>query len=157
MNKKTDERIEKLEKELEEKNKQLLSLERLKSEFVSTVSHELRTPMVITRESVNQVHDGFLGDVNAEQKQFLSIAMEGIDRLGRIVDDLLDFSKLDAGKSELGREPANIVTVAKNVLNSYQKQAEEKGLALKFTSERYFVEANVDRDRMAHVFTNLRW
>src|ERR1019366_3712472 len=65
-------------------------LQNLQQEFVSTASHELRTPMTVIREGMSQVAEGLRGDVNDSQKRALSLALNGIDRLARIIDELLD-------------------------------------------------------------------
>ena len=79
-------------------------LERLKDEFIGTVSHELRTPMTTIREAISQVLDGILGGINEKQKEFLSICLENVDRLKRIVDNLLEVAMLKAGAAEIRRD-----------------------------------------------------
>lgn len=130
-------------------------VEQLKDEFVSTVSHELRTPLTVIREGVSQVLEGILGHVNENQKRFLTIALEGMDRLGRIVDDLLDISKIKAGKFELKKELVDIVQLTQWVCSGFSHQAEAKGLQIKthFPTER--VEVYADKDKLIQVFTNL--
>lgn len=130
-------------------------VERLKNEFVSTVSHELRTPLAIIKEGVSQVLEGLLGEIKPQQKQFLSISLEGINRLGRIVDELLDISRIEAGKFELKRELVNIIEVVEGVSRAFQPQILQKGIKIKteFSSER--IDVYADKDRLAQVFTNL--
>src|SRR5882672_10451309 len=70
-------------------------LQNLQQEFVSTASHELRTPMTVIREGVSQVLEGLRGDVNESQSRALSLALNGIDRLARIINELLDISKME--------------------------------------------------------------
>lgn len=130
-------------------------MEQLKDEFVSTVSHELRTPLTIIKEGVSQVLEGILGKVNEEQKRFLSISLEGIDRLGRIVDDLLDISKIEAGKLMLKREAVDISSLVKGIGLAFNYQVKEKGLKVKTSFPNKPVEIYVDRDKIIQVFTNL--
>ncbi len=130
-------------------------IEQLKNEFVSTVSHELRSPLTIIREGVSQVLEGVVGEVNEDQKRFLSIALEGIDRLRRIVDDLLDISKIEAGKLELKKESTDIVSLVKGVSLSFHLQAQKKGLELKTDLPRGPLVIYVDKDRVVQVFNNL--
>lgn len=147
--------IENLKKEIEYKNQELSRLNDLKNEFVSTVSHELRTPLAIIREATSQVLDQTLGKINTKQKRFLAISLDGIDRLGRIVDDLLDISKIEAGKLTLRRELTDIVKLAKEVQSNFLNQARGKGLELKLRCSSDRVEMYIDRDRITQVFTNL--
>ena len=79
-------------------------LQNLQQEFVSTASHELRTPMTVIREGVSQVLEGLRGELNDSQRRALALALNGIERLGRIIDELLDMSKIESGKITLKRE-----------------------------------------------------
>lgn len=153
--KKTNEAIKFLYKELEKKNEALRELDKLKSDFISTVSHELRTPLTIIKESVSQVLDGIHGRINQAQKDFLSICLEDIDRLKRIVDDLLDMSKLEAGKFSITRAEVDIAGLARRVIASFALQARIKNLALKENIAAQKAIAYADKDSVIRVFTNL--
>jgi len=89
---KTNDAVKLLYKELEEKNRRLQQLDQLKSDFISTVSHELRTPLAITKEGLSLVLDGITGDVNEKQSKVLNTAKSNIDRLARLINNLLDIS-----------------------------------------------------------------
>ncbi len=130
-------------------------LERMKDDFISTVSHELRTPMTIIREGISQVLDGILGPTTEDMQQILSIGLEGIDRLTRIVNDLLDVSKLEAGKIELRREHLNMVELAQHVALIFAPQFQKKGIALKTLFSAAQIYCYADRDKITQVLTNL--
>jgi PAS domain S-box-containing protein len=130
-------------------------LEGLKDEFLSTVSHELRTPLAIIREAVSQIAEGILGKTNLQQKKFLDISLENIDRLTRIVNDLLDISKLEAGIMTLNREFIDIVAVVRKVCVSFEERARKKGVKLACSSDVSFVEIFADRDKIIQVMVNL--
>jgi len=153
--KKTNEAIKLLYKELEEKNKRLQELDRLKSDFISTVSHELRTPLSITKEGISLMLDGIPGAINEKQKKILATAMDSIDRLSRMIGELLDTSKIESGKMELNRELADIVTLIKQVVMSFESKAKEKGLMLKTVSATNRIDIYIDPDKITQVFTNL--
>jgi len=72
----------------------------IKSEFISMVSHELRTPLAVIKEGVAVVLDGSAGEINATQKDFLHMAKQNVDRLARLINDVLDFQKLESGAME---------------------------------------------------------
>lgn len=152
---KTNEAIKVLYKELEKKNQELQKLDQLKSDFVNAVSHELRTPLTTIREVISQVLDGILGATTSEQREFLSICLEDVDRLKRIIDDLLDISKLEAGKVQLNKEEVDIVSLAKAVIATFYPKAKLKNLEIreKFPDEKAL--AYVDKDSIIQVFTNL--
>ena len=143
------------ELELRKMNEELKKLDQLKSDFVSTVSHELRTPMTIIREGVSQILDGLLGETTEDQKQFLTITLNGIDRLSRIINDLLDISKLEAGKIELERQPVNLVALAQEAMQIFNSKVKEKGLELQLANQSQEIEAHVDHDKLIQVLTNL--
>ncbi len=153
--KKTNDAIKLLYKELEEKNKELRKLDQLKSDFLSTVSHELRTPLTSIREGVSQVLEGILGETTEDQREFLSIALEDIDRLRRIINNLLDVSKIEAKKVELHRTIVDISTLVRGVGLSFIKRIEGLGLELRLHLPEEKVEVYVDKDKIVQVFTNL--
>jgi signal transduction histidine kinase len=153
--KKTNESIKLLYKELEEKNKKLQELDKLKSDFISIVSHELRTPLSITKEGISLVLDEIPGKINAKQKKVLVSAKNSIDRLARIINSLLDVSKIEAGKVELKRDIVEIAALIRQVASSFVPKAKEKGIEVKTSFSGKRIDLYVDVDRMTQVFTNL--
>ena len=143
-----------MEEELRDANEQLKE-SAIKDEFLSTVSHELRTPLAITQEGISQVLDGISGEVTERQKKVLSIASNNIDRLARLINDLLDMSKLEAGKVTLLRTRLNLAELAHQVTAVFTPRAQEKGLTLSVCGAQSAVEVYADVDRMAQILTNL--
>ena len=129
-------------------------LEELKNEFVSTVSHELRTPMTYIREGISQVLEGLRGEINADQKRALTIALMGIDRLKRMITDVLDISKIEAGKLTLHRETVDFVGLTQEVVSHFETQAQERGVKLSLQSPPHPVSLFIDKDKMIQVLTN---
>lgn len=142
-------------KGLEEKNRQLQEISRLKNEFVNTVSHELRTPLSITKEGISLILDRIPGEINQKQENILNTAKDNIDRLGRIINNLLDISKIESGRIELTKEMVDIADLAKKVLVSFEGLARQKGLRLRLNVPHTAIETYVDRDKIMQVFTNL--
>jgi len=140
---------------LEKSNKELKKLDQLKSDFVSTVSHELRTPLSIIKEGVSLVIDGVPGQLNEKQQKILDISKFNIDRLARIIDSLLDISKIEAGRIELKRGLVSVADIVKQVTLSFGMKAKEKGLTLKLNADNSKGRAYADPDRIAQVVTNL--
>ena len=106
-------------------------LDRMKTEFILNVSHELRTPLTIIRETVAQLLDGLLGETTEEQQAMFRPCMADIDRLARIINSLLDISRIEARKLALRREKVDIVQIARDVASSFSPGAKEKGLELR--------------------------
>jgi signal transduction histidine kinase len=134
---------------------ELRRLDRLKSDFISTVSHELRTPLSITKLGISLVLNRTTGDINEKQKDVLSDAKNNIDRLARIIDDLLDISKIEAGKVKLERELVNISGLIRQVVSSFEGHLKGKNLELKVNIPEKQIDAHVDLDKITQVFTNL--
>src|SRR3990167_8533485 len=126
-----------------------------KQEHIATVSHELRTPVTIIRESISQILDGVLGSANREQTSFLRTCLEEIDRLTRIINDLLDVSKLEAGKTVLRREFVDFAALAKQVSQTFKPLARSRGLELKTRFPNREVQLYADPDKTVQLITNL--
>jgi signal transduction histidine kinase/GGDEF domain-containing protein len=132
-----------------------MRLKQVKDEFVGVVSHELRTPMTSIREVISQTLDGILGETTPEQREFLSMALSDVDRLSRMIDDLLDISKLDAGKMKMKIEMCEMVALVLKIISSFVPQAKAKGLQMKGSFSKEKIKAYVDKDRITQVFSNL--
>ena len=134
---------------------QVKRLSQVKSDFVSTVSHELRTPLSITKLGINLVLHRITGEINEKQKEILSDAKSNIDRLAGIIDDLLDISKIEAGKVELKRGWVDIAGLIRHAASSFKLNLEEKNLELKVNIPEKRIDVYVDPDKITQVFINL--
>ena len=105
-------------------------IDELKDEFIGTVSHELRTPLSIVKEGINIIMDEIPGKINEEQAKVLVSAKNNIERLTRIINELLDISKIESGTIELKRTLLNAGDLIEQVTLSFNSKAREKGLAL---------------------------
>ena len=94
--------------------------ERMKDEFVSTVSHELRTPITSIKGVVTLMLNQALGDINDEQRDFLQTVSGDIDRLAELINNLLDLSKIEAGKMILMRQRVNLSDLIEHACRSHQ-------------------------------------
>lgn len=130
-------------------------IDRMKTEFVSTVSHELRTPLTSIREGVAQVQERLLGPINDDQNEFLGIALEEVDRLAAIINDLLDISKIEAGKIQLKKSNVVVKEMLDQILASYRTLAKTKQLTLQGEVTPPAIEVFMDRERITQVITNL--
>lgn len=153
--KKTNNMIKILYRELTHKNDELLKLDRMKTDFISTVSHELRTPLTIIREGVSQINDGILGKITTEQHDFLALVLSNIDRLSRMINDLLDMSKIESGKVILEKTDFNISDLIAEVRNTFLTKAKEKNIELRTKIDCQNNQMYADKDKLTQVFTNL--
>jgi PAS domain S-box-containing protein len=127
----------------------------LKSQFIGTVSHELRTPMTSIREAVSIVLDGVAGTINQDQKHFMEIAQRNIDRLSRLIDEVLDFQRLNAGKMQFRMQENHIDKTVEESFVTMQPYAQKKGIHLSTELATPLPVAVYDNDRMIQVLTNL--
>ena len=150
-----EQRIKERTEDLLSANERLQELDHLKSAFVSIVSHELRTPMTSIKGLVENMIDGLTGDLNERQSFYLSRVKHNIERLTRMINDLLDLSRIEAGKMELHLESINVGSLAREVVELLQPMAQERSLTLivKITDPVPFIQA--DRDKVIQVLTNL--
>ncbi len=144
-----------LYQEIKETNNKLEKLERLKSEFISIVSHELRTPLTAIKNSMDILSCGKCGQLNEAGGKFLSMAQRNVKRLGGIINDLLDLSKIEAGKMDYHFTNMNIHTVIDYVKTSLSVMAKEKGLNLIAEETANLPEIYADSQRLEQVLTNL--
>ncbi|MFH1653667.1 MAG: ATP-binding protein [Pseudomonadota bacterium] len=131
-------------------------LERLKDEFISSVSHELRTPLTTIKNVVSNALAGITGEISESLKTYLHMANSEIDRLTRIINDLLDISKIESGKFELRRDFVDISKLLDCVVKVFADFALKKGVELK----KSYVGVKklpiyIDPDRITQVVFNL--
>lgn len=139
----------------EQTNKKLERLERLKSEFISIVSHELRTPLTAIRNSLDIILSGKAGEITENIERFLNMAKRNSARLSGIINDLLDLSKIEAGKMDFKFEVMKIEPVIEYVKTSLDEMAKEKNLILKTKIEDNSTDIYADSHRLEQVLTNL--
>jgi signal transduction histidine kinase len=97
--------LEALNRELADSHVRLRELDELKSDFLGNVSHELRTPLAAIKGYVDNLLDGVTGDLTPKQRHYLVRVHDNVERLARMVSDLLDLTRIEAGKIELAQEP----------------------------------------------------
>ena len=144
-----------LYQEIIETNAKLEKLERLKSEFISIVSHELRTPLTSIKNSLDILSSGKCFEITENAEKFLSMAMRNVQRLSGIINDLLDLSKIEAGKMEFKFAPTNINTVIDYVKSALSVVAKSKGLNLVTETDNNIPDILADSQRLEQVLTNL--
>ena len=138
-------------KEIEEELKVAMEI---KSKFTSMVSHELRTPLAAIKEGITIVLDGSAGAVADKQRDFLDIVKRNVVRLARLINDVLDFQKLDSGRMKFNMEENDINELVKEVQNLMFSSAKEKGLSLIIKLEDKLPKLKFDKDKIIQVLTN---
>ncbi|MDD5730894.1 MAG: ATP-binding protein, partial [Candidatus Omnitrophica bacterium] len=130
-------------------------IDQMKNEFVSLVSHELRTPMAAIKGSTDNILDGITGELNPVQKESLLIIKRNIDRLNRLISDLLDISRIEAGKILLNKKSIDIAALINEAAGLFQESAKEKNLTLSVSFANGLPWIEADPDKITQVITNL--
>lgn len=134
-----------------------VELDRMKSEFVATVSHELRSPITPIKGFVDLLRMGIPGDLSEQQAHFLDIIYQNIHRLEMLVDELLDISRIEAGKVVLSFEALNIEQLIDELATyiAHRNQAEGKQISFHATLEADLPDLWGDPERVRQILTNL--
>jgi two-component system, OmpR family, sensor histidine kinase VicK len=129
-------------------------LERMKDEFISTVSHELRTPLTSLRASLGLISSGSLEKRPEKQKQMLDVAIANCDRLVRLVNDILDFDRVEKGGMELNREVLRAGDLLHRAADVEHDAAARAGISFRFDVAPELM-VDVDQERVLQVLKEL--
>ena len=143
------------EEELEITNKKLKAMYEIQKEFTSTVSHELRTPLASIKMGIDLVFKKMLGEINKEQEDALGHVKLNVDRLKRLIDDILDLTKMESGKLQMNFIMNDIHRVIQEVTESQKDVAQSRGLYLKMELDDKIPKVVFDSDRIVQVLNNL--
>lgn len=144
-----------LYEELQNTNKKLEKLEQLKSEFISIVSHELRTPLTAIKNSLNIILSGKSGELPPAMANFLNMASRNVTRLAGIINDLLDLSKIEAGKMDFRFGEFKINIPIESAYATFLASAQEKNINLNLDIDPELENCYGDSDRIEQVLSNL--
>ena len=145
-------------RDITERKRMVETLQRavmVKTEFTSMVSHELRTPLTAIKEGINVVEDGTAGPLNQHQANFLALAKRNVDRLHRLINDTLDFSKLERGDFHLELRMHDLNALTSEVVQQQRLAAKKHGLQLEQSLDENLGEVRLDPDRISQVLVNL--
>ncbi len=131
-----------------------MALARLKSDFVSNVSHELRTPLALIRLYAETLE---LGRITTQEKkqQYYRIIRKESERLTALINNILDFSRIEAGGKEYEFRNTDIAELVRNTLESYRYQIEQQGFAFEESIDSNLPAVPVDREAIARALVNL--
>jgi PAS domain S-box-containing protein len=134
-----------------------VEVDRLKSEFVATVSHELRTPMTSIKGYVDLLLMGAAGALNENQTHFLEIVSSNTERLSILVNDLLDISRMEAGRVSLSLQPLDLREIAESVMGEVARHSkvEKREMDLKLDAPPDLPRVYGDLERVHQILNNL--
>ena len=150
-----EQRVTERTHDLQAANDRLQELDRLKSAFVSIVSHELRTPMTSIKGLIENMMDGLTGELTERQSFYLSRVKHNIERLTRMINDLLDLSRIEAGRMELETTTVHTDHIAREVVELLRPMADDKSLTLATNIIDPIQAIQGDRDKLIQIITNL--
>lgn len=130
-------------------------MDKIRGHFISNVSHELRTPVTVLRSYIDTLYNyGNEFDFNT-QKEFIGVMNQEIIRLNRLVNDILDFSRLESANVKLEKTKSNVVSVIENCVNSMQVLAQERNLTFSIMKEPELPDVMLNEDSIERALRNL--
>ena len=130
-------------------------IDQMKSDFVSLVSHELRTPMTSIIGFVSLILDGKTGPINDKQRRSLVRVQHQAERLADLINDLLDISRIEAGRIQMKQEEISVSEIAEQRIEEISPQADAKSIELRLFASESLPHTIGDQERIGQVFTNL--
>jgi signal transduction histidine kinase len=147
--------LEQARGDLEARNEELKALDLLKDEFISIISHELRTPVNAITGFGSILADGLGGELTAQQRHYVEKMLVGADRLLALIDDLLDFSRIRAGKFSLARRELEARSVLAESCDLLRDAASQAGIRLACDLDGPPLRLHGDPQRLGQVLVNL--
>jgi len=147
--------LEESARRLEQAKLEMVKLGRARSEFVAAVSQELRTPLAAVSEGVELVEDGSVGALNADQQALLRLAGKNANRLADLLNDLLDLSKVEAGRLEVHRRKLDLCRIASELAKSYDSIARGNHQTLKVDLPKVLEPVLADEQSVLRILTYL--
>ena len=155
MEKKSDDEMGELVDSINDMSMKIDQAERTQSEFISSVSHELRTPLTAINGWAETLYNGEVRDA-ADVKKGMAIIVSEAQRLTRMVEELLEFSRMETGRFNLSVEPIDILAELEDAVYTYREFFRRKGLELAYTEcEEELPIISGDPERLRQVFCNL--
>ena len=130
-------------------------IDRLKNEFISTVSHELRTPLTSISGSLGLLSGGAAGELSDKARRLIEIAGSNSDRLVRLINDILDVEKIEAGRMDFNLQSMALMPIVEAALAANQPYGERHGVRFQITDALPDITVRVDVDRFDQIFANL--
>jgi PAS domain S-box-containing protein len=152
--KKAEEEIRRLNKRLELKVIDLEEVTRMKTEFLSLTSHELRTPLTPIKAQLEMLHEGYMGKMNEEQETSIEVILRNLTRLDNLINDILDISRIEAGRIRMSFDYMNINDTVREALK--MQESLEKGKKIEIEVRLAELPLIIgDAERLRQVISNL--
>jgi len=154
--KKLEIKIKEATRELRETYEKLKKLDKAKSEFISIASHQLRTPLTAIKGYIAMLLEGSYGQLPQNSKHPMENVYKSNERLIRLVNNLLNVSRIEAGKMGLTLEKSSLESIILSVIEELEIEAKKKNIYLKFKKpEKTLTEILIDKDKIRQVILNI--
>src|SRR5258708_2901415 len=144
-----------LYQQVEDSNMRLKELDKLKNEFVSVASHELRTPMTAIKSYLWMALEGKGGNLNEKQKYYIERGYNSVDRLIRLVNDMLNISRIESGRITIEMQSIDLVKMTQEVVEEVLLRAKEVGVTIEMQKPDALPPVLADSDKIKEVLFNL--
>jgi signal transduction histidine kinase len=141
--------------QVEDSNKRLQALDKLKNEFVSVASHELRTPMTAIKSYLWMALNGKGGQLNEKQHYYVERGYNSVDRLIRLVNDMLNISRIESGRIIIELRSVDLLKLTQEVVDEVSPRAHELGVSVKIQKHEELPHVLADSDKIKEVMFNL--
>jgi signal transduction histidine kinase len=146
----------KIKQELEFLNQRLQILDKRKNEFISVAAHELRTPLTAVKGYISMIIEGDAGTISSQAQEFLEDVTVSTNRMIRLVNNLLDVSRIEENRITYAEDFTNLIEIAQSAFSEFKLEAKRKGLQFTLdVSPNLSSSVFVDKDRLHEVVVNL--
>jgi signal transduction histidine kinase len=148
-------KVERATMKLREANSHLRELDKAKDEFISMASHQLRTPLTTIKGYLSMLEEGDAGKLTAQQDEFANEAFASSERMNGLINDLLNVSRMDAGRFQINRTPVDLQAMVEETVRSLLPHAQARHIYLKFVAPaRRVPPMQLDEDKTRQVVMN---
>lgn len=144
-----------VERSLREKNEALEAADRLKTEFLANMSYELRSPLTTIAGFSDMLHEGYAGELNEQQLEYISNISQSAQSLSQLIDNVLDLASIEAGYLELRLKRFEVPDMVDSVIALVQERAASKNIQLQKVLDKGVTKMNADETRLKQVLFNL--
>ncbi len=144
-------KLEQLKAEVRERRK----IDRLKDEFIGTVSHELRTPLTILQGAIDSLTEELAGPLTPKQKEMVAMACRHLNRLAKMINNLLDLSRLESGQAKVQRRRLNPAPLIEEAAEGLRLASRDRNIAMELEISGDLPEVYADPDMIGQVLGNL--
>ena len=130
-------------------------IERMKTEFVSISAHQLRTPLSAIKWTLRMLLDGDLGKITKEQKQFIGKTYNSNERMIRLINDLLNVTRIEEGKYLYKKEAVDIGKICQNMVKLYRPEIRRKNIKFKLVKPKKLLKVRVDKEKIKLAIKNI--